>query len=78
MDLVISVDTSLAHLAGAMARPLWVVLAHVPDWRWMREREDSPWYPTATIFRQREPGDWEGVFDRVRKRFEDGLVQPSP
>ncbi|WP_051340634.1 tetratricopeptide repeat protein [Azospirillum halopraeferens] len=65
LDLVISTCTSTAHLAGALARPLWVVLHHAPDWRWMVGRDDSPWYPTARLFRQDRPGDWAGVIDRV-------------
>jgi ADP-heptose:LPS heptosyltransferase len=69
LDLVICVDTAVAHLAGALGKPVWILLSFVPDWRWMLEREDSPWYPTARLFRQQKPGDWEGVFDRVKNSF---------
>ncbi|MEG3839478.1 tetratricopeptide repeat protein, partial [Microcoleus sp. herbarium14] len=65
LDLVISVDTAVAHLAGALGKPVWILLAFSPDWRWLLDREDSPWYPTARLFRQRQRGDWEDVFDRV-------------
>ncbi|MSO69191.1 MAG: tetratricopeptide repeat protein [Alphaproteobacteria bacterium] len=65
LDLVITVDTSVAHLAGALAKPFWVMLPHVPDWRWLLAREDSPWYPTARLFRQTRLDDWEGVIQRV-------------
>lgn len=65
LDLVISADTAIAHLAGALGRPVWILLADVPDWRWMLGREDSPWYPTARLFRQRRRGDWDEVMARV-------------
>ena len=65
MDLVITVDTSVAHLAGAMGLPVWILLPFDPDWRWLVHRDDSPWYPSARLFRQSAPGDWDGVLDRV-------------
>lgn len=62
LDLVVTIDTSLAHLAGALGRPTWIALKYVPEWRWLLQRDDSPWYPTARLFRQRAPGDWDSVF----------------
>jgi hypothetical protein len=67
VDLIITVDTSIAHLAGALARPVWVLLPFAPDWRWLQQRDDSPWYPSMTLFRQTSPDDWPEVFHRVRQ-----------
>jgi hypothetical protein len=65
LDLVISVDTSLAHLAGAMGKPTWVLLPFTPDWRWLMDREDSPWYPSVRLIRQNKRNDWPSVMQRV-------------
>jgi hypothetical protein len=65
LDLVITVDTAMAHLAGALGRPVWTLLSVFPDWRWMLDRDDSPWYPTMRLFRQRHAGDWESVVQEV-------------
>lgn len=69
VDLVVSVDTSVAHLAGAMGRPVWILLPFNPDWRWLLKRDDSPWYPTARLFRQESPGEWERVMIAVREEL---------
>jgi tetratricopeptide (TPR) repeat protein len=66
LDLVISIDTAIAHLAGALGKPVWILLSRPSEWRWFRERSDSPWYPTARLFRQSTPGDWDGVLARVQ------------
>ena len=65
LDLVVSSDTSLVHLAGGLGVPTWVALPCAADWRWSLEREDSPWYPTMRLFRQRRPGDWADVFKSI-------------
>jgi ADP-heptose:LPS heptosyltransferase len=79
LDLVISVDSSVAHMAGALGKPVWVLLSHVADWRWMSEGETTPWYPTMRLFRQTRPDDWTGVIERVadalssEKKFESRI-----
>jgi tetratricopeptide (TPR) repeat protein len=83
LDLVISVDTSVVHLAGAMGRPTWVLLPYAQDWRWLRDREDTPWYPGMRLFRQRAPQAWAEVIARVSAELarvaggERGLLQPA-
>ncbi|MFX1766305.1 tetratricopeptide repeat-containing glycosyltransferase family protein [Paraburkholderia sp. A1RI-2L] len=71
LDLVISVDTSVAHLAGALDKPVWILSRHDGCWRWLRDRDDSPWYPCARLFRQTEPGNWAGVIDCVGRALVD-------
>jgi tetratricopeptide (TPR) repeat protein len=69
LDLVITCDTALAHLAGALGRPTWVALKHVPDWRWLLDRSDSPWYPSMRLFRQPRRGDWDRVFAAIHEEL---------
>jgi len=69
MDLVIAVDTSVAHLAGALGTPTWLLLPHLPDWRWLLDRSDTPWYPQMRLFRQERVGDWGGVLQNVRTQL---------
>jgi len=73
LDLVITCNTAVAHLAGALGRPVWLALRHHPDWRWLLDREDSPWYPSLRLFRQRSPGDWPDVFERMAAALRSGL-----
>ena len=75
LDLVICVDTSVAHLAGALGKPVWVLLPTPVDWRWMEKREDSPWYPTMRLFRQRSPGAWPEVFERLQASLEEWAMR---
>jgi hypothetical protein len=70
LDLIITVDTSIVHLAGALGRPVWLLNRFNTDWRWLDGRDDSPWYPTARIFRQARPRDWDGVLAEVRAALE--------
>jgi hypothetical protein len=65
LDLLVTSDTAVLHLAGALGVPVWAALPFVPDWRWLLDREDCPWYPSARLFRQTAPGDWHGVFARM-------------
>jgi len=70
MDLVVTIDTSVAHLAGAMGKPVWILLPYNPDWRWLLDRHDSPWYPTtARLFRQQQFGNWAQVIDQVKSEL---------
>ena len=73
MDLIISVDTSCGHLAGALGRPLWVLTPASPDWRWMLQRTDTSWYGSARLFRQPRAGDWSRVFQEVATALRDFL-----
>jgi len=73
LDLIISIDTALVHLAGAMAKPVWMLTPYNPDWRWMLNRTDSPWYPTMRLFRQPKQDDWDSVFADVRNALLDLL-----
>jgi ADP-heptose:LPS heptosyltransferase len=75
LDLVLCVDTAVAHLAGALGKSVWLLLPHPADWRWMEEREETPWYPTMRLFRQRDRGDWANVCGARRDRAAEGAVR---
>jgi Flp pilus assembly protein TadD len=78
IDLLITIDTSVAHLAGAMGIPTWVLLSHAPDWRWLLDRDDSPWYPSIRLFRQDSGGEWKSVLDRVASELKGfATLKPS-
>ena len=77
LDLVITVDTSVAHLAAALGKPVWLLIPYSPDWRWLLDRTDSPWYPTMRIFRQRTGGDWASVVAAVRDRLQAVAADPG-
>jgi len=64
--VVVCVDTSIAHVAASLGKPVWLLLAHHADWRWLTQRTDSPWYPSLTLYRQPKPGDWAEVLARVK------------
>jgi len=70
MDIIISVDTSVAHLAGTLGKSTWVLLPYSPDWRWLLDRDDSPWYPSAKLYRQEKIGDWNGVLEKLNRDLE--------
>ncbi|MDZ4152219.1 glycosyltransferase family 9 protein, partial [Methylicorpusculum sp.] len=75
LNLVITTDTSLAHLAGGLGVPVWVMLPYDCDWRWFFDREDSPWYPTMRLFRQPEMGDWESVFSEITQALKKIILK---
>jgi hypothetical protein len=75
LDLVITSDTAIPHLAGALGVPVWLALPYVPDWRWLLDRTDSPWYPSMRLFRQKAPGDWTGVFEEIKVALHERLQQ---
>jgi hypothetical protein len=78
LDLVITTDTCIAHLAGAMDKPVWILLPHMADWRWMQDVDTSPWYPSARLLRQCAPGDWEELVARVTRRLSRfGMRRPG-
>ncbi len=78
LDLIITVDTAVAHLAGALGKPVWTLLPFVPDWRWLLNREDSPWYPTMRLFRQPSPGNWEAVMENILDELKKKVIKNPP
>ena len=74
LDLIISCDTACAHLAGALGRPVWMPLSRAAEWRWLTDRDDSPWYPTMRLFRQTKLGDWQFVFDKIAAALRELIV----
>ena len=74
LDLVISTSNTTVHMAGALGKQVWTLLPYIPDWRWMLDREDTPWYPSMRLFRQNETGDWSGVFSQVKSELEQYMV----
>ena len=74
-DLLITVDTAVAHLAGALAKPVWILLPYAPDWRWLQNRRDSPWYPTARLFRQSRLGMWDDALANLEQELADFVAK---
>jgi len=77
LDLVISVDTAVAHLAGALGKQVWLLLPYNPDWRWLLKHDDSPWYPSARLFRQSQPDDWQSVIETLQKEISLFRLDPA-
>jgi ADP-heptose:LPS heptosyltransferase len=77
LDLVITCDTAVGHLAGALGKTVWVLVPFYADWRWLAEREDSPWYPHTRVFRQTRRGGWEELFERVVQRLQAVAGEPA-
>jgi len=77
LDGLISVDTGIVHLAGALGVPTWVLLSHLPDWRWLMDRTDSPWYPSLTLWRQDSHWDWNGVLERIAEALARNPAAPG-
>jgi ADP-heptose:LPS heptosyltransferase len=78
LDLVITVDTAIGHLAGALGKPVWIMLPKASDWRWLLKRSDSPWYPTARLFRQETPGAWDRVVQDIGAALTEWLRANAP
>ena len=77
MDHILTIDNSTAHLAGALGIPVWLMLPFAADWRWLKDRNDSPWYPTMRLFRQPAPGDWPSVLQSAHGALKDCFSEPS-
>ena len=77
LDLLVAVDTSVANLAGAMGRPVWIMLPHAPDWRWLLDRSDTPWYPSARLFRQKHVRRWDDVVQAIAAELSVARTQDA-